>query len=352
TTTEYDSFSRVSKVTRPEGLIVENLYNDYGYLKAIRSPRAQIGDYDADHISSTWAQRQPELEQQINTAQQRADELGAQAAVYRARAAEYRSMVHILQASPEDQQLDSNARATLQNLRQDLATTIAQLQRAATTLDELADLLEAKAQAYQRQVDTLLSYTPTHWQQSWFKTAIARYDRQAKTAIGKVEDEYAYYQYFKDTDWYNPKVWVPIQVGDITTFIQARPGFCGSCTLSGSERGAHLNQIGSWEQERANLLTDLAAEVRAQSAGTGEATAPDFMTAETLALASYYASRLEATEALETTSLNEQAATQREVTRLNTTGDAYSNMESEANAATDPYITFWHATARDAAGRL
>ncbi|MCP4127467.1 MAG: RHS repeat-associated core domain-containing protein, partial [Gammaproteobacteria bacterium] len=47
-----------------------------------------------------------------------------------------------------------------------------------------------------------------------------------------------------------------------------------------------------------------------------------------------------------------QAATQREVTRLNTTGDAYSNMESEANAATDPYITFWHATARDAAGRL
>ncbi|MCP4128697.1 MAG: hypothetical protein GY753_16795, partial [Gammaproteobacteria bacterium] len=66
TAVEYDSYSRVVKETRPEGLIVENLYNDYGYLKAIRSPRAQIGDYDANHISSTWAQRQPELVQQIN----------------------------------------------------------------------------------------------------------------------------------------------------------------------------------------------------------------------------------------------------------------------------------------------
>ncbi|MCP4161049.1 MAG: hypothetical protein GY760_13325, partial [Deltaproteobacteria bacterium] len=42
----YDSYSRLRKVTQPQNFDIEYIYNVNGYLAAIRSPKAQINDYD------------------------------------------------------------------------------------------------------------------------------------------------------------------------------------------------------------------------------------------------------------------------------------------------------------------
>ena len=44
----YDEFSRVETKTLPKNFIIKNVYNDYGYLEAIKSPKKQIKDFDPE----------------------------------------------------------------------------------------------------------------------------------------------------------------------------------------------------------------------------------------------------------------------------------------------------------------
>ena len=44
----YDKFSRIATKTLPKNFIIKNVYNDYGYLEAIKSPKEQIKDFDPE----------------------------------------------------------------------------------------------------------------------------------------------------------------------------------------------------------------------------------------------------------------------------------------------------------------
>nr|VFK24170.1 MAG: RHS repeat-associated core domain-containing protein [Candidatus Kentron sp. MB] len=79
--TRYDSFGRVSESVRPGNLEVERVYNEYGYLAAIRSPASRIADYD-------WAH----LERVLETALKNAENAARQAAQYMKKASEYRAL--------------------------------------------------------------------------------------------------------------------------------------------------------------------------------------------------------------------------------------------------------------------
>ena|GEM_PF-2629124 len=48
-TYQYDNNSRLIKETLPNGFVVENVYNEHGFLKAITSPKEQITDYNWQH---------------------------------------------------------------------------------------------------------------------------------------------------------------------------------------------------------------------------------------------------------------------------------------------------------------
>uniref|UniRef100_UPI0032B2DA7D RHS repeat domain-containing protein n=1 Tax=uncultured Sulfurimonas sp. TaxID=291845 RepID=UPI0032B2DA7D len=48
----YDAYGRLDTKTLPKNFIVKNVYNDYGYLSAIKSPKEQIKDFDPEHFVS------------------------------------------------------------------------------------------------------------------------------------------------------------------------------------------------------------------------------------------------------------------------------------------------------------
>ncbi|MEJ1363512.1 MAG: RHS repeat-associated core domain-containing protein [Candidatus Sedimenticola sp. (ex Thyasira tokunagai)] len=378
TTNEYDSFSRVSKETRPQGFVVENVYNEQGYLKAIRTPEAQIGDYDALHLSQKWDEIQPQLEQELQEAQAQADLLGAQAAVYRARATVYYQTAEQLREEAPNKAF----------LEEDRKQTIASLQQSAASLNALADQLEQKAAEYQQLADAILSMMPTDWQQSWFISAKARYDNYARDAIQKIESAY-------QTNLTAPLVWIPIQVGDITIFVKGKPGFSGRSAITDKEAD-HLQSIAEWEAGTAGLLRQLAEDARAQqqardkfdtavanhpdlvwvpidvdgittfiqvapesltpaSVLTQEEldayNAPDYLEADGIALAEHYTQQVEVQQTRQRQIESYRNDYARTASRLTQNSVAYSTMESLLQGGSGE-ITFWRATGRDAAGRL
>ena len=123
TTTEYDSFSRVSRTIRPEGFILDNAYNTYGYLKAVHSPTAQIGDNDSSHIRFLLDTAINDAESALTKAQEVADA----AIYYQQKADEYQQ----LSGTPE---LDPALEAQLQSI--------------AAELDAAADILNTQAVSY------------------------------------------------------------------------------------------------------------------------------------------------------------------------------------------------------------
>ncbi len=378
TSTEYDSFSRVSKETRPRGLVVENIYNDQGYLKAVRTPEAQIGDYDALHLSQKWDEIQPQLEQELQEAQAQADQLGAQAAVYRARAkAHYQTAEQLRQEAPNKAFLEEDRKQTIETLQQ-----------SAATFNALATQLELKAAEYQQIADAILSMMPTDWQQSWFTHAKARYDNYARDAIQKIETAY-------QANLTAPLVWIPIQVGDITIFVKGKPGFSGRGAITTKEAD-HLQSIAEWEAGTAQLLRQLAVDARAQQqardkfndavinqpdlvwvpidvdgittfvqAIPGTLTpatvlteeeldaynAPDYLEADGAALAEYYTQQVETQQTRQRQIESWRNDYARTASRLSQNSVAYSTMVSLLQGGTGD-ITFWRATGRDAAGRL
>lgn len=359
-TTEYDEFGRVKKTTRPEGFVVENVYNAQGYLEAVRTPAALIGDYDALHLSQKWSEIEPQLIAELEQAQQMADELLAQASIYRERANYYRDTAEMLQEqNPSKEYLEYDRKATIDQLLQ-----------TATDLNDLATKLEQKAAEYQKLANALVSLMPTNWQQSWFVNAKARYSQYAQNAITKIETAYAAYQANPPAD-----VWIPIDVGGITIFVKGRPGFNGGSAISTQER-TYLSEISDWEAGTSTLLSRLAVDVRAQQAArdkyqaaivdplnpplpddvlTAEElllyNAPDFLQTDGLALAELYISLAEKQEGLQRQVEYQRADYARTASRLSQTLAAYNDMLDQLQL-TESQITFWHATGRDAAGRL
>jgi len=375
--TSYDTNGRVKSVTRPEGFVLENRYNQYGYLESIRAPKQQIGDYDSQHLSDTWEEIRPELEIYLEIAQQQADELGAKAAIYKARAKEYGEMAALLVEESPNKEF----------LKEDRQATVTQLQQAATTLTQLAESLEQKAAEYQKLANAILSFMPIEWQDAWFTTATAHYDQKTKEILQKITDAYAVNE--------NTLVWVPIQVAGITTFIQAKPGFYGRDVVSDTEEN-HLEAVGNWEANSAELLRRMAADARAQqqakdkydtalanhpettwvpiSVGdittfieipTQPLTPADALTASELddynaeplnlksdvALVEYYQRRSKEQKDQQIAMEELRTADARTARRLNEVVDSYTEMVNDYAGETGEII-FWRATERDAAGRL
>ncbi len=359
TTTEYDGFSRVDRVIRPEGFELENVYNAQGYLEAIRTPETEIGDYDAVHLSDTWDEIQQsdpndnQLIDELQAAQAQADQLYAQAAVYRGRARFYWESAELLR----EQALNKTY------LEEDRIAAIEQAQQNATDLDELADALEAKAAEYQRIADAILSLLPEDWQAAWFLDAKARYDQFARDTLDKVE---AAYQAHPATA---AKVWVPIGVGANTVFIKATPGFHGEEVLT-TEENRHLETIGYWEAGTAELLRNLAAEIRDRRAvwvpiGIGGRTTfvklipgssapgvpvPDFLQVDHETLTHFFAAQVADQQARQASWERARNDSARLASRLERTQTTYTEMNTLLDG--DGQITFWQATGRDAAGRL
>lgn len=128
--TDYDEFGRVLRTTRPENFIVENSYNAQGYLSAVFSPTAQIGDYDASHIRFL-------LDTAINdaeTALTKAQEVADAALYYQQKAEEYLQ----LSGTPE---LDADLEAQLQSI--------------AAELDAASDILNTQADSYLKLAEQL-----------------------------------------------------------------------------------------------------------------------------------------------------------------------------------------------------
>ncbi|RCX31658.1 RHS repeat-associated core domain-containing protein [Thioalbus denitrificans] len=132
--TGYDAAGRVARVTRPQGFVVENVYNELGYLEAVRSPSGQVTDYDYAHLAEIIAS----LDDAIA-------DLLAQATYYNGLAEDYRQQAAAYQALAADLEQQSDA---------DLET--AQLLReAAAQLIAHAEILEASAADKQAQADQL-----------------------------------------------------------------------------------------------------------------------------------------------------------------------------------------------------
>ena len=64
----YDEHSRVTTKTHPGGFITENVYNDFGYLFAVRSPKEQVTDYDWEHLQGLLDQYLENANQAIRKA--------------------------------------------------------------------------------------------------------------------------------------------------------------------------------------------------------------------------------------------------------------------------------------------
>ncbi|MES9957649.1 MAG: RHS repeat-associated core domain-containing protein [Sedimenticola sp.] len=381
---EYDRYGRINKETRPNGFILTKHYNAQGYLEAIRAPATQIGDYDILHLSKTWQTLQPQLEQQLQDAQQQADRLMASANVYRDQAKLYGNMALQLQAQPPKPAFSDN--------QQSLEQIIRSLQQASTSLYDFANKLNRKAAEYQRIADTLLSYLPERYQDQWFKNTLSRYSDIVAHAV----EHYRLIHPHPDT-----RVWTPIMVGGITTFIQAKPGPSVERNLNTKER-QYLKTIALWAQDAATLLNTLADDVRQQQrardkmAGAnanyqtlkanntkiwvpinvGDITtfiptdptkptahntlntqelasyqAADFRHSDMPTLAAYYLQRLQYQQHQQRRIEAARSEQARTASALKETREAYTQSITAYHSG-QKEITFWRATARDAAGRL
>lgn len=138
--TGYDAAGRVARVTRPQGFVVENVYNELGYLEAVRSPSGQVTDYDYAHLAEIIASLDGAIA-----------DLLAQAAYYNGLAEDYRQQAAAYQALAAD--LEQQADADLETARL--------LREAAAQLIAHAETLEASAADKQAQADQL--YAQAEW---------------------------------------------------------------------------------------------------------------------------------------------------------------------------------------------
>ncbi|WP_078119551.1 RHS repeat-associated core domain-containing protein [Thiosocius teredinicola] len=98
TAVEYDAFGRVAKSWRPNGFETENLYNQYGYLLAKRSPSNHVNDYDAQHLAGLYDDAVTSAQSALDAA---ADLLDRQA-YFLTKAAEYEALGDTAVNLPQD----------------------------------------------------------------------------------------------------------------------------------------------------------------------------------------------------------------------------------------------------------
>ena len=143
--TDYDRHGRPARVTRPGGFVVEHAYDAQGRLLALKSPRAQIPDFNAAAL--TRAQREA-LQTQTRAAERVAFYRG-KVREYEGRIALYRQTAESYLEAPEDlpwsgdkaeelaQRLGSIADGLARKIAK-LREEIAKLQKSVTTLYNLA----------------------------------------------------------------------------------------------------------------------------------------------------------------------------------------------------------------------
>ncbi|MET0103243.1 MAG: RHS repeat-associated core domain-containing protein, partial [Sedimenticola sp.] len=123
---EYDQYGRINKETRPNGFILTKHYNAQGYLQAIQAPKAQIDDYNWEHLEVLL---DAALSSSIE-ALEKAQYYGAKAAEYRAQVTRYRKLAAIHAYSGNAEVLEA-------------------LRGAAESLDAYAETFMQRAQYYQ-----------------------------------------------------------------------------------------------------------------------------------------------------------------------------------------------------------
>ncbi|CAB5503079.1 hypothetical protein AZO1586R_1530, partial [Bathymodiolus azoricus thioautotrophic gill symbiont] len=147
--------------TRPQKFKVENVYNQYGYLLAKRAPKSQISDYDWDHLAKLTKDslanaskkliKVQELEQQIHRLVSRANS---------ARKIANHSSLTSAELAQKAQELRDNAEK----------------------LDEIAEILQLKAEYYKALEETYI-------------TALRRFQHLSNVSVAYVEER----SYFDST---------------------------------------------------------------------------------------------------------------------------------------------------------
>ncbi|MCL6270738.1 FG-GAP-like repeat-containing protein [Sansalvadorimonas sp. 2012CJ34-2] len=137
---EYDQYSRPAVEIRPGNFRVQNIYNQYGYLKAVRSPGNQVSDYDRSHLNGLIEQSKTAAQQALT----KATELVTKANQYQTALARYQANSN--SNDPQLQQILSDLDSVVQqiNLQLEQALDIAdKLLLVSETLYRQAQLTEA-----------------------------------------------------------------------------------------------------------------------------------------------------------------------------------------------------------------
>ena len=129
---QYDNNSRLSKQTLPQNFLVENVYNEQGYLSAIRSPKEQIADYDWEHLAELLENSLFSVEEAL----EKANYYEQKVSQYQKKAEWYKSTADFLMGHSK------RHADTAKQLREDadkLISTATKLQQQAKMYKELAD---------------------------------------------------------------------------------------------------------------------------------------------------------------------------------------------------------------------
>lgn len=174
-TTEYDGLSRPSVSIRPDGFIVENVYDEFGYLVSIRTPKEIAGDYDLDHLFTVLQQTLAAMDEtllEVQSLQQTIDTYKYYSDWYRT-AAESSGMT--------DQEL-LDAAAGLDAL-------IIQLEAQVESKMNSAEYLTGRMESYELAMDqtSISSYT-VNWSSYYYGYMAERYENYAAARVASAED--------------------------------------------------------------------------------------------------------------------------------------------------------------------
>ncbi|MET0100803.1 MAG: SpvB/TcaC N-terminal domain-containing protein, partial [Sedimenticola sp.] len=162
---EYDDYGRVVKEVRPGGFVVSKIYNEYGFLESVLSPKEHVSDYSWSHLEGI-------LEVATITAEKAYDKAlfySDKAAEYRAEASRYMLIADIYRDSGNTEEIET-------------------LRSASETLEDYANQLQTHADQYKSQADQSLQIANKYkryarnkvffgWIYRWLSDA---YSQQAK----------------------------------------------------------------------------------------------------------------------------------------------------------------------------
>ena len=140
---QYDNNSRLSKQTLPQNFLVENVYNEQGYLSAIRSPKEQIADYDWEHLAELLENSLFSVEEAL----EKANYYEQKVSKYQNHAKLYLWLASILKAKDETFDYLSQNSSSLADMAEQLTAN-------ANSLIATANILQQQAKMYKKLADT------------------------------------------------------------------------------------------------------------------------------------------------------------------------------------------------------